>query len=337
VFSNRRSRMKLAGFLMVVVVGAAAAVAAVAGTASAGGAGGSVPRIVFVSGPLTDSFFPPLYNGAKQAAHDLGIKFNYIPINEADIEQSSAQTMQAAIAQHPDALVVGDFVTPVVDPLIKQAIKKGIPVYVDQSGQDQWQADGAFGFIGQQGPATGQAGGRELIKDGVKHALCVNNVPGNPYLTKICMGLAAAMKAAGGDSVMLPLPTADSTDPQKVTQDIGAFLASHKSIQGILCENAAVGSDAVTAAQQANRKVHIGTLALSKQTISQLQSGQLDFLINEQPYLDGYLGMLFAYTYAKYGLSPIGAVATGPAIVDKSNLAKILSVVKKYPGVLGST
>ncbi|HLJ72583.1 MAG TPA: hypothetical protein VKU03_14785, partial [Roseiarcus sp.] len=53
--------------------------------------------IAFVSGPLNDSFFPPLYQGAQDAAKALGVKLNYIPIDEADIEATSARTMQTAI------------------------------------------------------------------------------------------------------------------------------------------------------------------------------------------------------------------------------------------------
>ena len=150
--------------------------------------------IAFVSGPLNDSFFPPLYQGAQDAAKALGVKLNYIPIDEADIEATSARTMQTAIAQNPDAIVVGDFVTSVVDPYIKQAIAAGIPVYVNQSGQDQWQADGAFGFVGQQGPEVGKVAADRLAKAGSKTILCVINVPGNPYLQAICKGLADKAK-----------------------------------------------------------------------------------------------------------------------------------------------
>jgi simple sugar transport system substrate-binding protein len=88
-----------------------------------------------VSGLLNDSFFPPLYQGANGAAKVLGVNLNYIQIDEADIEASSARTMQAAIAQHPDVIVVDDFITSVVDPLIKQAVAAGIPVYLNQSGR----------------------------------------------------------------------------------------------------------------------------------------------------------------------------------------------------------
>lgn len=295
--------------------------------------------IAFVSGPLTDSFFPPLYDGAKQAAADLGIKFNYIPIDEADIEQSSAQTLEAAIASHPSAIVVGDFVPGVDDPLIKQAVKKGIPVYVDQSGGSSWQTDGAFGFIGQPPVPTGEAAGAQLIAKHVKNAVCVNNVPANPLLAADCAGLAHAMKKAGGTSTELPIPSEDTTNPQAVTSDIGAFLASHPSVTGILTLNPGIGSNAVAAVDAAHlqSKDTVGTLGFSTLVISQLESGALAFTINEQPYLDGFLGMMFAYNYAKYGLSPVGPVATGPAIVSRQNLSKWAAIAKQYPEVLGAT
>jgi simple sugar transport system substrate-binding protein len=294
--------------------------------------------IDFVSGPLNDSFFPPLYKGAQDAAKALGVKLNYIPISEADIEASSAQTMQTAIAQKPDAIVVGDFVTSVVDPYIKQAIADGIPVYVDQSGQDQWHADGAFGFVGQQGPEVGKVAAERLAKAGSKNILCVINVPGNPYLQAICKGLAEKAKEIGVKTANLELPTADSTDQAKVSRDIGAYLQSHKDVDGIFCENAAVGTAATAAvsAAQLTGKVHVGTMEISRVALQQIQDGKIDFLVNEQPYLDGYFGVLFATLYVKYGLAPVGAVATGPSIVDKKNIDKILKVFDTYPDVIGS-
>ena len=294
--------------------------------------------IDFVSGPLNDSFFPPLYQGAQDAAKAMGVKLNYIPIDEADIEATSARTMQTAIAQNPDAIVVGDFVTSVVDPYIKQAVAAGIPVYVDQSGQDQWEADGAFGFVGQQGPQVGRVAAERLAKSGSKNILCVINVPGNPYLQAICKGLAEKAKELGVMSANLELPTADSTDQAKVSRDIGAYLQSHKDVDGIFTENAAVGTAATAAvdAAQLTGKVHVGTMEISRVALQQIQNGKIEFLVNEQPYLDGFFGVVFATLYAKYGLSPVGPVATGPSIVDKKNIDKILKVFDTYPNVIGS-
>lgn len=295
-------------------------------------------RIAFVSGPLYDSFFPPLYQGANDAAKLLGVDLNYIPIDEHDIEASSARTMQVAIAQAPDAIVVGSFISSVVDPYIVKAVEAGIPVYVNQSGQATWEQVGAFGFVGQVGPDAGVVAAKHLHEAGSDNILCVINVPGNPYLQAICKGLNEEIVKLGGTSDNLELPTADSTDQAKVSRNIGAYLQTHKDITGIFTLNAAVATAATAALEAAEMtgKVRVGTLEISKVALEQIQNGKLEFLINEQPYLDGFYGVLFAYHYVKYGLAPVGMVHTGPSVVDKKNVEKIVGVFNKYPNVVGS-
>ena len=45
---------------------------------------------------------------------------------------------------------------------------------------------------------------------------------------------------------------------------------------------------------------------------------------------------MFATLCAKYGLSPVGPVSTGPSVVDKKNIDKILKVFDTYPNVICS-
>ncbi len=331
--------------LRTALVASAASLALALTGCSAGGSGSGSNSyykgisIAFVSGPLSDSFFPPMYNGAKQAGKDLGVKVTWIPIDEGDIEKTSVTTMQTAIASKPSAIVVGDFVPSAVDPEIKQAVAAGIPVYVVQSGGDNWKADGANGFLGQDAIDAGSQSGAKLSANGAKSVLCVINVPGNPYLGKLCDGVTKGVTNAGGTTQILNLPTADSTDPTKVTADIGAFLKLHTEIDGIFTLNAAVGTYAIDAAKASapGRKVHVGTLALSKIGLADIKAGTMDFLVSEQPYLDGYLGVLFGVQEAKFGLAPIGTVTTGPSFIDKSNIDAVLKIAAKYPGVLGSS
>ena len=154
--------------------------------------------IAFVSGPLNDSFFPPLYQGAQDAAKALGVKLNYIPIDEADIEATSARTMQTAIAQKPDAIVVGDFVTSVVDPYIKQAVAAGIPVYVDQSGQDQWRGRRRLRLRRPTGPGGRQSRRGASREGGVEdHPLRHQRARAIRTLQAICKGLAEKAKEIG--------------------------------------------------------------------------------------------------------------------------------------------
>lgn len=294
-------------------------------------------KIIFVSGPLNDPFFPPIYQGAQDAAKLLRITFKYIPIDEGDIQASSAKTMQAAIAQKPDAIVVGDFITDVVDPLIKKAIAAGIPVFVNQSGQDSWEKDGALGFIGQSGPDVGTEAAKQYLAAGKKNLICVNNVAGNPYLDAICKGLADGMAAGGGSSKMITLPSGDGTDLTKSTADIGGYLNANKGVDGIMTLNNLTSYAAIAALKPIGQtgKTLVATLGVSKQALDAVKSGDMLFVVNEQPYLDGYLGVVFAYNYVKYGLAPIGVVKTGPQIINKKNITKISNVLQQYPNVIG--
>jgi len=310
---------------------------AVAPGASAADSSNKKIKIVFVSGPLNDPFFPPLYRGANDAANQLGINFSYIPINEGDIQASSAQTMQAAIAQKPNVIVVGDFITSVVDPLIKKAIAAGIPVFVNQSGQDSWQNDGALGFIGQSGPDVGTESAKQFLAAGKKNILCVNNVAGNPYLDAICNGLNTGMQAGGGSSKLFTLPSGDGTDLTKSTADIGGYLNANPGVDGIMTLNNLTSYAAIAALKPLGLagKTAVSTLGVSKQALDDISSGSMLFLVNEQPYEDGYLGVINAYTYAKFGLAPIGVIKTGPQIINKLNIVKISRVLATYPNVIG--
>ncbi len=45
------------------------------------------------------------------------------------------------------------------------------------------------------------------------------------------------------------------------------------------------------------------------------------FTLDQQPYLQGYLGVVFAYLNLKYGFTPPPApVSTGPAVVTAADI-----------------
>jgi len=61
------------------------------------------------------------------------------------------------------------------------------------------------------------------------------------------------------------------------------------------------------------------------------------FIADLQPYLDGYYGILAAYQYAKYKMVPLGAIPTGPLILNKDNVDEVLKINKEFPGVRGAS
>src|SRR5437016_5404944 len=80
-----------------------------------------------------------------------------------------------AISQNPSAILVPDWVPENQDSAIKQAIAKGIKVFIYNSGGiDSAKRVGAVKYIGSDDYEAGKAGGVKFAEEGAKNILCVN-------------------------------------------------------------------------------------------------------------------------------------------------------------------
>jgi simple sugar transport system substrate-binding protein len=275
---NSISRHRRLSLPIVAVVAAVVALTGCSSSANSKGTAASIYKgitIDYVSGPLINAVFTPMNAGAMQAARDFGVKVKWIPVDIPNLVATSATTMQTAIADKPSAIVVGDFVPSTTDPLIKQAIAAGIPVTLNQSGLTNWQADGAFGYIGSNPDQVGNVAGTKLATAGAKSIVCVNPVPGNPLLDQICTATNTGAQVLGAHSVEFNLPNGDSSEPSKVTADIGAYLKSHPDVTGVFTLWGDGGDLAVSAVQSANlgRKVSVGSFGIANSVVKDIKSG----------------------------------------------------------------
>jgi len=129
----------------------------------------------------------------------------------------------------------------------------------------------------------GTVAGQQEASAGVSHGLCVDQVAGNPVLEQRCNGYASVLKAHGGSSVFLALPSGDSSSPEKVQQDIAAALAAHPGVNGIFTLGAPEAVSAVAAVKQAGKagKITIGTTDLSNADLQAVQTGDLGFVLDQ--------------------------------------------------------
>ncbi|MGW2725313.1 sugar ABC transporter substrate-binding protein [Streptomyces sp. NPDC001492] len=308
---------------------------AAGGSMSAGRSGRHF--VIDISGPLSDPFFGATKQGSDAAAKELGVKYEYSASKDAnDIIAVYTRLMESAIGRKPDAIVVGDYFPDALNPLIKKATAAGIPVVVTNSGRTSWRALGAVGYVGEDPVAMGMVAGTAQAKAGVKKGLCVNQVPGNPVLEQRCKGYEKGLKAVGGSVVNLTIPSEDANNDQKVQQDIAGALRSHRDVDGVFTLGSAIAMDAVTAAKQSGRKLTIGTTDLSTNDLNAVKSGDLLFVIDQQPFLQGYYGLLIAEQYLKYKVAPTSEISTGPYLITKDNVDTVLKVGSTYPGSRGA-
>jgi simple sugar transport system substrate-binding protein len=296
--------------------------------------------IIFLAGPSSDPFWGAVLQGFDTASKELGIKTQWTaPADFNDIVPIYTKMFEAAIARKPAAIVVGNFFPEPTEPLVKQAVAAGIPILIYNSGRTTWKELGAIGFIGEDPWLMGNAGGKKAVANGVKNGLCINQIAANPVLEMRCKGYIDAIVEGGGQAKLVTLPSEDIGNSQKVQAAVSAMLMADPTIDGVITLGAAVAVDAlesVKVVRASGRKVDLGTIDLGKVVLEAVRDGEMSFAIDQQPFLQGYFGVLIAHQFVNYRLAPATEINSGPFFIDQSNAAAVLAVGEKYPGSRGA-
>jgi simple sugar transport system substrate-binding protein len=98
--------------------------------------------------------------------------------------------------------------------------------------------------------------------------------------------------------------------------------AAEPGIDAMLLLNNSV---AEVAAASVPRRVVLGTFDFSPGVLAAVRTGRLEFAVDQQPYLQGFLPIVFLAERARYGLFPAQGevVPTGPSFVTAKNAAQV--------------
>src|SRR3954471_15130585 len=292
--------------------------------ASSGGGGGGNSGYTFAM--IThetpgDTFWDRIRAGAEQAAKDTGSTLKYSADPDATkqavlIQYASDSKVDGAATTlaTPDALI----------PTVKKAVAAGIPVDSFNSGFAYWQQAGALTHFSSDEFLAGQQAGKRMKDAGATKILCTIQQTGSVALEDRCKGV----KDSFPNTENLQVKGADDA---AVTSAIQAKLQQDKTINWIITLGAAQALDAVKAIQQVGSKAKVGTFDTNPDAAQAVSDGKVEFFIDQQPYLQGYLSVLELYLYKKNGNIMGGghAVLTGPSFVDKSNIAQVLPFIKQ--------
>lgn len=300
------------------------------GTAEAPAAAAAPKRDIKIAvvthGQAADTFWSVVKNGVDNGAKDLGVSVTYNAPQTFDMVAMS-RLIDAEVAKKPDGLVVSIPDANALGPSIKAAVAAGIPVISINSGSDAYKQLGVLLHVGQTEYEAGFGGGEKMASSGVKNALCVNHEVGNASLDLRCKGFLDAITKAGGTGKVLAVNAADPTDSQqKVTAALGG------GIDGIMTLGPLGSNAALAALKQGGNlgKVKLGTFDLTPEVLNGIKNGELEFAIDQQQYLQGYLPIVLLTQYKQYGVLPAGGIlATGPGFVTKENAAQVIELSKK--------
>ncbi len=282
-----------------------------------GGGGGDIRIDVITHGAPGDSFWDVVKSGALQAGEDEGVDLKYQ--SDPDVGKQ-ATLIDNAVAAGTDGLVVSMANPDGLENSIKDAIAAGVPVITINSGIDQWQDFGAITHVGQSEDLAGQAAGQQLTDAGVKNALCVIQEAGNVGLEQRCAGAAKTF-----DGTLTNLQV-DNTDLSGSEATIESKLQSDDSIDGILSLGGDMSGQAVKAVDAVGADITVGTFDVNADVVQNIVDGKLLFAIDQQPYVQGYLGVTGIYLKALNG-NDIGGgqpVYSGPAVITSDNAEDVL-------------
>jgi simple sugar transport system substrate-binding protein len=271
---------------------------------------------VITHGAPGDAFWDRVKSGAEKAGSDYGVKVDYS--SDADPAKQS-QLIDAAVADKVDGIVVSMANPDGLEQSVKAAVAAGIPVVTINSGVDQSAEFGAITHIGQTETIAGQAVGTKLKDEGLKKAICVIHEAGNVGLEERCK---AAAETFGGSMENLQV---DGTDDNAVQATITSKLQADPSIDTVLTLGGQYAIDAVSAVEQSGSTAKVATFDLSEDVVSDIEDGKILFAVDQQPYVQGFLGITTLYLKSINGNDLGGGqpINSGPAFVTKDNAADV--------------
>lgn len=261
-----------------------------------------------------DSFWAVAKKGAEDAGERTGVTVKYS--ESANDPQKQAQLIDSAVTEKVDGIATSAPNPDAIRDSLKKATDAGIPVITLNSGAEDYQELGAITHVGQTETIAGEGAGTKFKDAGAKKLLCVIHEQSNIGLNQRCDG---AKQGFGGEVENLQVKGVN--DIQTTLTEIQSKLQSDNAIDAVLTLNPDIAVAARDAIQGAGSSAKLGTFDLSGDVVKAIQDGEMEFAVDQQQYLQGYLPVVFL-TLNKTNANTVGGgqpVLTGPGYVEKNN------------------
>ncbi len=285
-------------------------------------------RFVLIShAPDSDSWWNTIKNAIKEAGEHVGAKVEYRNPSSGDLADM-ARIIEQATASNPDGIITTIADYDVLRGPITKAIKKGIPVVTINSGtHEQSRKLGALMHVGQPEYDAGYGAGLRAKDAGVTKFLCVNHFFTNPVSVERCQGFADALGVELGNQMI------DSgQDPAGIQSKVEAYLRSNSDTNGILTLGPTSAHPTMRALKKLDKlgNIYFATFDLSEEIAKAIKEGVIEFGIDQQPFLQGYLPVTVLALYNRYGVLPGNNINSGPGFVTKESVGLVEKLAGEY-------
>jgi len=291
-----------------------------AGSEAAGTSGQPKYKFVVITHATAVPFFVPVRKGAEEAGKVLGADVTYTGPAGFDIEKQ-VDFIKSAIAENVDGIA-----TTMPDPtafndVVKEAMSRGIPVIALNADAP---TSGRLAYIGQGNYEAGVSMGNQILKyvPGGGHVLLCIHTAGAENLEARIKGVKDVLDKEGGKYSYRVVAT--GTDMVRAVSLISSALQADASLKGMFGVEDVTGSAIAQIIDRDNLKGKVagGSFDLVADVLNAIEKGEMQFTIDQQPYLQGFQSVVELYLLKRYNLTPAD-INTGIAPVTQENVAKV--------------
>jgi len=337
-------RRKLLGGAALGAAGAATLPAILAACASSpssgsGGSEGNFPshkqwNFVFVNHVTTNAFFTPTQYGIQDACALLGCKYQWTGSDHSDVGEM-VNAFNTALSSNADGIAVAITDAKAFDGPVHQALQAGIPVVSYNADSPTPAQNGRLAYIGQDLYQSGLAVGQRfttLVQSGDVVGFIAT--PGSLNIQPRIDGIKAAIQQSGLPINFVEIATGAKQEDELAA--VEAYYLGHKNLKGMVAVDGGSTASVGQIMQKYNlpsQGIHGAGYDLEPLTLQAVQNGFLDFTVDQQPYLQGFIPVVQLFLYKlSGGLSQPADTDTGLLFVTKDNVGPYLKVQTRFEG-----
>ena len=286
------------------------------------------PKIIVVThGQAADPFWGVVKNGVESAAAATGSDVDYRAPETFDLAAMS-RLIDSAVVSKPDGLIVSIPDAAALGRSIQNAVAAHIPVISINSGWDVSRKLGCLMHIGQEEESAGKEAGERMKTMRVRSALILNQEVGNRALDQRAKGFSEGFEGPFHKVEMLTV----KLDFTECRDAVIAYLQKNQDVDGIMALGPVAADPALKALEAIGKlgKIKLCTFDLSPGVLEALVKKQMDFALDQQQWLQGYLPVVFLANYAKQGsIIRNDSISTGPSFVTPENAQQVLDLSRQ--------
>jgi simple sugar transport system substrate-binding protein len=305
------------------------------GSGSSSSIFGSHPeyKFVVVNHVTTNSFFVPTQYGIQDACKLLGCSYEWTGSESENIDQM-VNAINTAVSSGAHGIAVSLISKTAFNVPIENALKAGIPV-VAYNADAPSPPNKRLAYIGQDLKLAGELMGKRIVaavKEGDVVIFTAN--AGSANLQPRLEGAETAIKESGAPIKLSTIVTGSLESGEKTA--IEAYWTGHPTTKGMYAVDGGDTAELAGVMQKlglAAKGVKAGGFDLTEKTQKLLHEGYIEFTIDQQPYLQGFLPIIQLFLWQVSGsLTGPAEVDTGLKFINKETVTPYINSKSRFEG-----